>query len=395
MTRSSPGSTLRLLQTACYYLLTVTVGFIVAAWGPSLPSLADHTGTSLGQIGLLFTTNSLGFLLGALLAGGIFDSIPGHRAIVPGLAVVTLAFFLIPLITSLWLLVAVAFVNGIASAMLVVGPNVLLTRIHQENVGPWLNGLHFFFGVGAFFSPILIAQVLNATGDVVWAFRAIALGALLCGVWMATLASPPLPPPPTSHEESRLRWPILLPIALFFLLYTGAEQSYAGWLFSYTTALYPGSDLQAGYLTSAFWGAFTIGRLLAIPVAARVKASTLVFVALSGAALSLGVLLLAPSLDGLWVGTLALGLMMASIFPTMLVFARSRMPLTGRVTGVFFSASGVGGMTLPLLSGQLFVGVGPRLVMAVQLVAVIAMLGVFAGVNLAGRRAAEVEGGVV
>ncbi len=52
---------------------------------------------------------------------------------------------------------------------------------------------------------------------------------------------------------------------LFFFLYVGAEVGFGGWIFTYAVALDLGSETAAAYLTSAFWGALTFGRLLTIP----------------------------------------------------------------------------------------------------------------------------------
>jgi len=38
-----------------------------------------------------------------------------------------------------------------------------------------MNALHFFFGVGAFVSPIIVAQAILMTGDITWAYWVLAL----------------------------------------------------------------------------------------------------------------------------------------------------------------------------------------------------------------------------
>jgi fucose permease len=65
---------------------------------------------------------------------------------------------------------------------------------------------------------------------------------------------------------------------------------------------------------------------------------------------------------------MALGLGMASIFPTMIVLAESRMTVTGAVTGWFLVGSSAGGMTVPWLIGQLFESTGPRVTMLAILI---------------------------
>jgi fucose permease len=66
-----------------------------------------------------------------------------------------------------------------------------------------------------------------------------------------------------------------------------------------------------------------------------------------------------------WASTLALGLFMASVFPTAITLAGQRLSLTGRVTGWFLVAGSLGAMSLPWLIGQLFEPVGPQSAMAV------------------------------
>jgi len=53
--------------------------------GPTLPSLAEQTGVQLKQASLLFTTVNLGYLLGALASGRLYDRRFGHIVMVLGL----------------------------------------------------------------------------------------------------------------------------------------------------------------------------------------------------------------------------------------------------------------------------------------------------------------------
>ena len=60
-------------------------------------------------------------------------------------------------------------------------------------------------------------------------------------------------------------------IALLLFLFVAAEASYGGWVYTYALKLGIGSATTAAYLTSAFWGALTLGRLVSIPLAARFR----------------------------------------------------------------------------------------------------------------------------
>ena len=76
--------------TAGYFGAFIVLGLAVAALGPTLPSLAANTRTSLGSISLLFTAHSLGYLLSAIFGGRLYDRLPGHTVQVASLLVTPL-----------------------------------------------------------------------------------------------------------------------------------------------------------------------------------------------------------------------------------------------------------------------------------------------------------------
>jgi len=99
---------------------------------------------------------------------------------------------------------------------------------------------------------------------------------------------------------------------------------------------------------------------------------------LLGSLVSVGIILLwRDSLPAVWLGTLGLGLSMASVFPTTLNLAERRMTITGRVMGWFFVGASVGAMFLPWFVGQWFESVGPGVVMAIIFVDLLIELGLF------------------
>jgi hypothetical protein len=70
---ASRGGEGKIAITATYYAGLLTLGLAVAVIGPSLPRLAAHTGSTLSRISYLFTAYSLGYLLGSLISGRLFD----------------------------------------------------------------------------------------------------------------------------------------------------------------------------------------------------------------------------------------------------------------------------------------------------------------------------------
>jgi FHS family Na+ dependent glucose MFS transporter 1 len=377
---SATDATLRRQQTVAYYAAFVLLGMVMASLGPTLPRLAAHTGTEIEEISFLFMGRSLGTVAGALLGGRLYDRRPGHPIIVAVLALMGLMLLLTPLIPLLWLLTLVLFLLGMGEGTLDVGTNTLLVWVHGAKVAPYMNGLHFFFGVGTFFSPLIFAQSLLRSGDITWGYWVLALLVLPLMLYVWRVPAPEYRRTDTDSDGTRQQDNLLvLLIALFLGLYVGTEVGFSGWIASYALAMGLTGEAAAAYLTSGFWGAFTFGRLLSIPLAARVRPRTILLVDLSGSLLSVGVLLLWPgSLVLTWAATLSLGLFLAATFPTTLAVAERRLTITGRVTSWFFVGASSGAMTIPWLIGQLFARRGPQATIVAIFVDLIAAVGVVA-----------------
>jgi len=242
-----------------------------------------------------------------------------------------------------------------------VGGNTLIVWLHEREVGPYMNGLHLFFGVGALTAPMIVAQALNWTGDIKGAYWTFGLMVLTVSVILAFLPSPPI-----RHAESQdtpegqINYILVGLLTAFFFLYTGVEITMGGWISTYVLKLNLTSEVNAPLMASAFWGAFTFGRLIAIPLAFRLRPRVILMSDLLGSLVSLIILLLWPtSLSAVIFATMLLGLSVASMFPTLLAFAERRIHITAQITSIFFFGASVGSMCLPALMGRIIEHFGP------------------------------------
>jgi len=244
--------------------------------------LAENTNAELDAISFLFTAHALGYMLGSFFGGRLYDRMPGHPLMAGMLVLMAAMLALVPLAPALWMLTAVWLLLGIGGGALDVGGNTLLVWVHGRKVGPFMNALHFFFGIGSFLAPVVVAVSLTLSGNVTAAFWFLAVLVLPVALWLIRLPSPS-PPDETpslsqgsisSAERAQLEagsGKTALLIALLLLFYVGAEAAFAGWIPTYAVALNLGGATTAAYLASAFWGALTFGRLASIPIAARVR----------------------------------------------------------------------------------------------------------------------------
>ncbi len=382
----------KITKSVGYFAAFIGLGLAEAALGRTLPGLAEHTRTALSEISFLFVARAGGYLLGALLAGRLYDRLPGHWVMAGVLVMMVLMLFLTPLMPLLWLLTLVLLLLGVAQSAVDVGGNTLLVWVHRRQVGPYMNALHFFFGVGAFLSPVIIAQAIWLSGDITWAYWLLALLIAPVAVYVLLLPSPRSEAADHDGRVGPVNYLWLTLLALFFFFFVGAEISFGGWIYSYGLATGLANDTMATYLNSAFWGALTLARLLTIPLAIRLRPRHLLMIDLAGSILSVVLILLWPhSLTALWLGTLGTGFFLASIFPTAISLAERNMTVTGAVTSWFIVGASLGSMAVPWLIGQLFESVGPQVMMLNILVVLILATVIFVVLirSLPGRRPAE------
>ena len=352
------------LATAGYFGAFVGLGLSTGLLGPTLPTLAQQTGVSLGAISYLFTARSSGYILGSLRFGSFFDGRSGNRLMGLMLIGMSLTNALVTQAGSLWILLLLMLVLGAAEGSLDVGANTLMVHVHGRSVGPYMTALHSCFGIGALVAPLILAQVTVSGRSAVTSYFVIALMLLPIAAFLFRVKRAGLSL--TVDEEivtnsSRRVVPLF---ALFLFLYVGAEVGFAGWIFSYVTESRLGNATAAAFITSLFWAALTVGRIVGIPFAARITPARFLKLSLSAALASLSLIVATNSLLLLVIATSAFGLSMASIFPSTMTLASQRMRVSGQLTGWFVTGASLGAMTVPLVIGQFFRLVGPYAVIA-------------------------------
>ena len=353
-------------RTFGYYFLFICLGLDMAIGGPTLPALAAQTCSRLGQMGLLFLASSSGYTLGTLVSGRIFDRVRGHPVMGMAQLFVAALLVLIPLVPWLWVLLAILVFKGFAEGFINTGANVLLLWTHGEKVSPFMNGLHFFFGLGAFLSPLLVAQVVGTAGGYRWAYWILAAIATLAGLRMLTMAGNPRPASardgePVQPGRGPIPVPLILSAMLFLFFYVGAEVTFGGWVYTYAVTLNLASLAGAAYLNSVFWLAFTVGRLISIPAATRFKPKQVILAALLGClSILIPGMVFFNSSTVLWLMAIGLGFCMAPIWPTGFTLAGQSIDLNGRLASIVLLGDSVGGMVLPSAVGQVIESAGPR-----------------------------------
>ena len=344
-----------------YLASFVSVGLALTIIGPALSYLRDRAGVSNGDIAALFPASSIGYLIGSAVSGRFYDRGFGHRAVAGGLIGLSAAGLLVPHVTSVaGLAVVFALVGMFAGTVDVGGNTLVLWHTRGTNSSRLLNALHLCFGVGALLCPVLVDRSIEWTGGLGVAVGFIAAYSIAIAL-VVLLHEMPVHTEHDHHESesgtSQTPTRILVVIAFFFVIYVGIEIGFSGWLKTYAEGIDLPGEHSPTALNTLFFVCFTLGRLIAVTLAKRVRPGMMLVVSCAATA---GLLVVMAIADGsppfVWGCTALIGVTIAPQFATMIAYAEAHIALSGRATAAFVGAAGLGGLLLPWLIGQLLEG---------------------------------------
>jgi len=250
----------------------------------------------------------------------------------------------------------------------------MLLWLHREAVGPYMQTMHFCFALGAFASPLVLEGL--GSGAYATAFIIFGCACMVVVPALALLVSPVAPPsasgdndhqhhpntrglpsPPRVHQE----WMLVLSAAATLFVYVGLETGFGGYLVTFVVrGPLQQSESTGQAMSSAYWGAIAFGRFLSIFASTRFSPSQMLWTSTTmSLAAMLVMVLLHSSLVAMWAGSMAFGVGMACIFPTVIALAETYMRVHGKHATVFVVGASIGEMVIPLSVAEAFDPVGP------------------------------------
>lgn len=395
----------------------ILIGATDAVFGPLLHPIASGFGVSLPVAGTVISVQFAGALTGVLGELAILRWAP-HLPIATFALIVLVAGSLTIALARTWpvLLVGV-YLAGAGFGGTDFSLNTLMSRTARRGRAARLNILNAAFGAGAVLGPAVAGWLGAAT--LTWGFgiaaaACCALAAGLSGVRPAPRGADPrgagpLPAPAADQDAARglpedqpppartgnFARPVRRPalgwqhgaigaIALAYLLYVGTESGTAGWIPATLVGLHY-SPRSATVVTSAFWGAMTVARLLVVPVSRVIPAPRIVLAA--GGLLTVALALTAiPAVAP--AGYIVAGFAAGPIFPTGLDWIGTAFSGGRQATSWALLSSFGGGVAGPAAVAVAVSVAGLASVPAVLGAFAAATFGSFALIWIAGRRLA-------
>src|SRR5262249_62376492 len=97
-------------QALGYFAAFVALGLTTASIGPTLTGLAGNTHSNLRQISFIFMARAIGYLVGSVLIGGLYDRLPGNPVLAGAILIISAMMGLVPTLGVLLLLLPVMLI---------------------------------------------------------------------------------------------------------------------------------------------------------------------------------------------------------------------------------------------------------------------------------------------
>jgi len=352
-----------LLAFVAFIALGLPDGLLGVGW----PSIRAGFDLPLDAIGLFLIALVAGYMTSSFFTGVLLSRLGVGRLLAASCLLTGAALIGYTLVPQWWMMVLLGVFAGLGAGAIDAGLNTYVAAHFGEGLMQWL---HASWGIGVTIGPLLMTLGLTTLNS--WRFGYQVVGVfqiVLAASFVLTLAMW------TQHQnralsdgepEQRLtdyktpmaetlRQPQVWLSVLLFFLYVGAETSLGTWTYTLLTESRGVDQTLAGFFAGSYWFTFTIGRIVAGTIAARMGVNRLVLAGLVGALLGTALLLWNPSEIANVVAVAVIGLSIAPIFPALMSGTRTRVGdhHAANTIGMQMTATGFGTAVIPSLMGVL------------------------------------------
>jgi fucose permease len=351
-----------------------------------LIQIETYYNVSYTVVALLFLAPFVGYLVAALS-----NNLIHHKFGQRGIAVISpisrlIGYILMAVHPPYPVLPVVLLLPGVGNGLEDSAWNAWVGNM--QNANELLGVLHGAYGLGATIGP-LAASAMVTKGELPWyTFYYVMIGVtvveLVCtttAFWTATGKVHRESHQTTSGEKRTttrtvLKGSITWVIAVFLLLYVGAEVSLGGWIVTFMLRVRNAEPFLAGLTVTLFWLGLTIGRVILGFVTGRVgeKLAITLYIILT---IALQLLYwLVPNFIAAVIFVVFLGFFLGPLFPGAIVVATKILPSDHHVSAIGFAAAfgGGGAAVLPFAVGAIAQSQGVEVLQPIIVALLIAIL---------------------
>ena len=303
-------------------------GFGIAAWVARIPSVRDHLGITVAQVGILIFGISAGSVIGLLLAGHIVHWLGGRQSIRLALIVAGVALagvgFGTSVLSSFGVVLAALVLYGFCSSICDVAMNVEGAAVERTTGRTTMPLFHASWSLGTVLGAGLGSAAAFAGVDPVWHLSAVGVLLVIATPIVVRfvpddegLAADGTPAAPLTFRDRMSIWlePRTLLIGLIVLGMAFTEGSANDWLALAMVDDRGVDNGQGALLFGVFTVSMTLGRIVGGPLIDRVGRVVALRASGAAAAVGLAVVILVPSVPVAIAGIVLWGIGASLGFP--------------------------------------------------------------------------------
>lgn len=332
-------------------------GFIDNMKGPILPMLLSDMNYSYSFGGTIVFSEYTGFFISTFLAGLIADLLGKKSTLIIAGICLILGVTGYAASSNLILFIGFIFFIGLGAGSLELSGSNIVSGIHKEKKGRYLNLLNAFYGIGSIIVPILISILFNLKTSWRTIYRYSLFVIIPITLYFIIMKLPG--DTPKTRRTDKFNYKEILRLSLktdilfmYFIIfsYVATEIGMATWLVEFLQKAKNVSSTASSLYLSIYFAGMTAGRLLGSLFVDKIGylKSLLIFSSMALFCTVIGIF--GPSETAIML--VLTGFCFSIIFPTSTAIV-SEIPSkhSGTMLGIFFAFGGLGGMFGPWLIG--------------------------------------------
>ena len=393
----------KLIITVYLYLGFFAHGTGLAILGPSLLDLRMQTDSLLEEVTYVIVGRAAGLGAGAIANILLVKVLPVDLLLILSFAFASITEALAPFNTNVWLMIFTIICNGFCFGLIETASTMKLIQVWNDKSAPYLQGLLFFFGVGALVAPLYTRPFLLVTDDetiestdgdgqlmIHWPYLinaalmmtcAIAGSVIKCTTGVKVMDESEADSSNAQDDKDSItgcksksrcvKYLIYLTGMVFIFLYCGIEISLGSYLtpFAVNCPLHL-SKKTAALISSAYWASFTFARIATILYIDFIGVFKSLLISLAFIALSN--VFLFPFGDtlvwALWTGIILNGFGLSSIWAALFSYISSVTPCTPTLTSLLVCSACIGECIMPIIISA-FIATNARMFLWIILIA--------------------------
>lgn len=319
-------------------------GMIAAMLGTILPDLSARFHLTPKQNGTIASVQAFGLIIASVGVGPLIDNEGKKVGMVLGLALITIALFLLPRSNGYGSIMMYIFLLGLGGGIIVTGANALASDVSGTSHRTTLNLLNLFFGLGGLATPFISANLLSRNS-----VRLCYLVATLTAVTLVVNALTAMPAPAGgpgfvfSDVGPVLGKPALFLLSLMMFLYVTCEVGMWNWLVQHLIAQGIPESRALNILSLGFALGLLIGRVVVSQILETVASETVVLAAAALMAITTFWMLRTTTPVAAGIAVFMAGIAMAPVFPTVVAMVADRFhTMTATAQGIAISSGWIG-----------------------------------------------------